>query len=112
MNWNWQLGKSATLDTAPSRPDRKKLRALIDQAIEALGGNAYLNITDMTQEGRSYNFHHGEPSGAGGLFWRFYRFPDKERIELQRLIHLLSLVCPHFWGMVAIETEEMFDGVL
>ncbi len=32
MNWNWQLGKSATLDTAPSQPDRKKLRALIDQA--------------------------------------------------------------------------------
>ena len=31
MNWNWHLGKSATLDRAPSRPD-KKLRALIDQA--------------------------------------------------------------------------------
>ena len=32
MNWNWQLGKSATLNTASARPDRKKLRALIDQA--------------------------------------------------------------------------------
>jgi len=31
MNWNWHLGKSATLDQAPSQPD-KKLRALIDQA--------------------------------------------------------------------------------
>jgi hypothetical protein len=61
-----------------------KARALLDQAIEALGGNAYLNIEDMTQEGRSYSFHHGEPSGAGGLFWRFYRFPDKERIELTK----------------------------
>ncbi len=61
-----------------------KARALIDQAIEALGGNAYLNIADMTQEGRSYSFHHGEPSGAGGLFWRFYRFPDSERIELTK----------------------------
>jgi hypothetical protein len=61
-----------------------KARALIDQAIEALGGNAYLNIEDMTQQGRSYGFHHGEPSGAGGLFWRFYRFPDKERIELTK----------------------------
>jgi hypothetical protein len=61
-----------------------KARALLNQAIEALGGNAYLNIEDMTQEGRSYSFHHGEPSGAGGLFWRFYRFPDKERIELTK----------------------------
>jgi hypothetical protein len=32
MNWNWRSGKSATLDTAPSRADREKLRALIDQA--------------------------------------------------------------------------------
>jgi len=59
-----------------------KALALIDQAIEALGGNAYLNIEDMTQEGRTYGFHHGEPTGAGGLYWRMYRFPDKERIEL------------------------------
>jgi hypothetical protein len=32
MNWNWRYGKSATLDKAPSRSDREKLRALIDQA--------------------------------------------------------------------------------
>lgn len=61
-----------------------KARALVDQAIDALGGNAYLNIEDMTQEGRGYSFHHGEPSGAGGLFWRMYRFPDCERIEVTK----------------------------
>jgi hypothetical protein len=61
-----------------------KARSVIDQAIESLGGNAYLNIEDMTQEGRTYGFHHGEPTGAGGLFWRFYRFPDKERLELTK----------------------------
>jgi hypothetical protein len=32
MNWNWQHGKSTTLDAAPSQADRRKLRALIDQA--------------------------------------------------------------------------------
>ena len=32
MNWNWQRGKSATLDVAASHHDRGKLRALIDQA--------------------------------------------------------------------------------
>jgi hypothetical protein len=29
---NWNAGKSATLDVAPAANDRKKLRALIDQA--------------------------------------------------------------------------------
>jgi len=31
MNWNWDVGRSATLDAAPSRSDTK-LRAMIDQA--------------------------------------------------------------------------------
>src|SRR5580704_10142594 len=79
---------AAQTTPAPAIPidqqNAAKARALIDQAIEALGGNAYLNIEDMTQEGRSYSFHHGEPSGAGALFWRLYRFPDKERDELTK----------------------------
>jgi hypothetical protein len=79
---------AAAQTTAPALPidqqNAAKARALLEQAIEALGGNAYLNIEDMTQQGRTYSFHHGEPTGAGGLFWRFYRFPDKERIELTK----------------------------
>jgi len=78
----------ATPPAAPAIPidqqNANKARALLDQAIEALGGNAYLNIEDMTQEGRTYSFHHGEPSGAGVLFWRLYRFPDKDRLELTK----------------------------
>jgi hypothetical protein len=33
MNWNWRYGNSATLNKPASRPNRGKLRALIDQAI-------------------------------------------------------------------------------
>jgi hypothetical protein len=62
----------------------RKARAILDQAIQALGGQAYLNARDMTQEGRSYSFHHGEPNSLGTLFWRFRKFPDKDRIELTK----------------------------
>jgi hypothetical protein len=61
-----------------------KAKALVDQAIEALGGNAYLNISDITQEGRTYGFHHGEAEGVGVVFWRFFKYPDEERIELTK----------------------------
>lgn len=61
-----------------------KARAVLDQAIKALGGNAYLNISDITQEGRSYSFYHGRPNSLGIVFWRFYRFPDKERVEFTK----------------------------
>jgi hypothetical protein len=62
----------------------RKARALLDQAIRALGGQAYLEIQDMSQEGRSYSFYHGRPNSTGLLFWRFTKFPDKERVELTK----------------------------
>jgi hypothetical protein len=62
----------------------RKARNLLDQAIQALGGQAYLSIQDISQEGRTYSFFHGEPNSLGLLFWRFYKFPDKDRIELTK----------------------------
>jgi hypothetical protein len=60
----------------------RKAKALIQQAIEALGGPGYLNIRDRELQGRGFSFHHGRSSGNGVLFWSFTQFPDKERVEL------------------------------
>ena len=62
----------------------RKAKAVLNQTIQALGGQAYLNIQDISQEGRSYSFYHGRPNSLGILFWRFYKFPDKDRIELTK----------------------------
>jgi hypothetical protein len=62
----------------------RKAKAVLDQAIQALGGDAYLNWQEMSQEGRAYSFHHGQPNSLGTLFWRFKQFPDKERVELTK----------------------------
>jgi hypothetical protein len=62
----------------------RKARALLDQAIQALGGQAFLTIRDMEQEGRTYSFYHGRPTSNGVLFWRFTQYPDKERIEVTK----------------------------
>jgi hypothetical protein len=79
---------SPTASTAQSIPtdqrNAQKAKQIIDQAIQALGGQAYLNITDMKSEGRAYSFHHGEPNSLGIVFWRFRKFPDKDRIELTK----------------------------
>src|ERR1700758_5307749 len=63
-------------------PDKGKV--LIDQMIQALGGDAYLNIQDVSQQGRTYSFFHGQPTSTGVPFWRFTKFPDKERIEVTK----------------------------
>ena len=77
--------------TAPASPNvpsdqenARKAKTLLEQAIQAMGGQAYLNFVDMTQQGRTYSFYHGQPNSAGILFWRFYKFPDKERVELTK----------------------------
>src|SRR5271154_4511721 len=62
----------------------RKARALLDQALQALGGQAFLNIHDMEEEGRTYSFYHGRPTSNGVLFWRFAEYPDKERIEVTK----------------------------
>ena len=66
----------------PEQENAHKARALLDQAIQALGGQAYLNIHDMQEQGRVYSFYHGRPTSNGVFFWRFLEFPDNERIEL------------------------------
>jgi hypothetical protein len=80
--------KSSPPVAAPVNKDAQenanKARALIEQGIKALGGETWLTIRDREQQGRTYGFHAGRPTGGGGLFWGFSEFPDKERIELTK----------------------------
>ncbi|MGH9514067.1 MAG: hypothetical protein ACRD3P_00110 [Terriglobales bacterium] len=69
----------------------QKAKEIIDQAIQALGGQAYLNVTDMKLEGRAYSFHHGEPNSVGTVFWRFKKFPDKDRVELTKKRDIIQI---------------------
>jgi hypothetical protein len=68
----------------PQDVNAQKARTLINQAIQALGGQAYLNVQDMRQEGRAYTFYHGEANGVGTIFWRFWKWPNKDRVELTK----------------------------
>ena len=67
-----------------AQQNSNKARAIIEQGIEALGGQAYLTIRDREQQGRTYGFHHGAASGGGAQFWSFSEFPDKERVEFTK----------------------------
>jgi hypothetical protein len=79
-----QAGAPATPISPEAQQNVIKAKALLDQAIQALGGQAYLDVQDVTQQGRTYSFHHGETTSTGVLFWRFVKFPDKERIEVTK----------------------------
>jgi hypothetical protein len=75
---------AAAQSFAPRDPSAQKARAILDQMIQTLGGQAYLTIQDMQEDGRAYGFYHGESEGTGTPFWLFWSWPDKERIELTK----------------------------
>jgi len=85
-----QAGAQSPSNSAPAKnssipPDQEnahQAHELLDQAIKALGGDLYLGIHDMQEQGRTYTFYHGRPSSNGVFFWRFLEYPGKERIEL------------------------------
>jgi hypothetical protein len=68
---------------SPDQENAREAKSILEQAIQALGGQTYLTIRDREQQGRGYSFHHGRESG-GGVFWAFTEFPDKERVELTK----------------------------
>jgi hypothetical protein len=77
--------------TAAKDPGVKKAKQILDDMIRALGGDAYLTMRDMKVAGRSYAFYHGRPSGMGVVFWRFWQWPDQERVELTKQRDVIEL---------------------
>jgi len=75
---------ATTSPASPEDENTRKAKEMIQQAIQALGGQAYLNIRDREQSGRTYTLHHGQQNSNGLLFWSFTEFPDKERFELTK----------------------------
>jgi hypothetical protein len=69
---------------SPDQENARKAKSIIEQGIQALGGQTYLTIRDREQQGRIYGFHHGRASGGGTVFWSFTEFPDKERVEVTK----------------------------
>ena len=93
------MAQTSDSSLSVDQKNANKAKSILDEAIKALGGDAYLNIQDMTQEGRTYSFHMGIPNSAGLEFWRFYKFPNKDRYELTKQRDIVEL----FNGDKAVE---------
>lgn len=98
-----------------AQQNASKAKEIIDQGIQALGGRAYLTIRDREMQGRGYGFHSGRPTGAGGVFWSFWEFPDKERVELTKERDIAELYVGNkaweitFKGPRPIEQKDLDD---
>ncbi len=57
-----------------------KAQALLDQAVEALGGDAFVNVQTSYLEGRVYGFRRGDLTGLAQVV-QYIRYPDQSREE-------------------------------
>ncbi|MGH9567234.1 MAG: hypothetical protein ACRD4I_14710, partial [Candidatus Angelobacter sp.] len=76
-----------TATPAPSGNDAQKnqqeARRMLNQLIQALGGQAYLTLQDSFTQGR-YGRFHNEVMVGGTVFSRYWKWPDQERYELTK----------------------------
>jgi hypothetical protein len=59
---------------------QSQTRRIIDQTVAALGGSAFLGVTEIRTAGRFFSFNKGELSGVES-FVDYIKFPDMERTE-------------------------------
>jgi hypothetical protein len=62
--------------------DEEKIKKLFQDAIQALGGTAYLQVTDMVSDGNYFMFDRDGNSSGLIKYSDFTKLPDKSRFEL------------------------------
>jgi hypothetical protein len=61
--------------------DNQIVQKLFQDAIRAMGGDAYLNVTDVVSEGQLFRFNREGQSSTPIKFADYTKFPDKSRYE-------------------------------
>ena len=64
-----------------STKNAKQARAVLDAMVQALGGDAWLNMKNQERQGQVAAFFHGKPSGGTTEYFEFHQWPDHDRIE-------------------------------
>jgi len=82
--------KPASKPSGQPESNQQKARAIVDQMIQALGGQAYLNVQDSYVEGRLGSFHN-ETLQGWSLFYRYWKFPNQDRTELTKQRDIVRL---------------------
>jgi hypothetical protein len=77
------LGVPLTMraQTADEAKNAQQARAALDAMVQAMGGEAWLNLKNQMRQGHVAAFFQGKPSGGTTEYWEFHVWPDKDRIE-------------------------------
>jgi hypothetical protein len=60
--------------------------------VVALGGEAWMNVKTVEEQGRVAGFYHGQPNGAMNDFWSWHEYPAKDRVELTKKRNVIDII--------------------
>ena len=104
----------ATPATAPpavnlnDSDNARKARAVLDQTVEALGGQPYLTYENRCETGRYYPLYHGRTESTGIPYRYYVEYPDRDRFEVIHTKDVFLL----FWDIGNIKVMDKSDIVL
>ncbi|HEY1159010.1 MAG TPA: hypothetical protein VGE83_00175 [Terracidiphilus sp.] len=75
--------QTQTTDEA-SVKNAKQARAVLDLMVQALGGQAWLNMKNQERQGMVAAFFHGKPDTGTMEIFEFHQWPDHDRIEVTK----------------------------
>jgi len=75
-----QATRTQTGDDAGAK-NAKQARVALDAMVQALGGQAWLDLKNQVRQGHIAAFFRGEPDPGTTKFWEFHAWPDHDRTE-------------------------------
>ena len=78
-----QTTRTQTVDDAAAQ-NAQKARAALNAMVQALGGQAWLDMKNEMQQGHVAAFFHSQPDLGTTDLWQFHSWPDKDRVEVTK----------------------------
>ena len=82
---------AGTIDSA----NQKKAQQVLDATIQALGGQAWLNLRTMRSKGKTAAFFQGNPTGVVAVTTETTALPDQQRIDFAPKGRVVQIYTAH-----------------
>jgi hypothetical protein len=77
----WPSGSRTPTSGDEAARNARQARAILDAMVQALGGQAWLNMKNVEREGQVAAFFHGSPDAGTTMYFEYHQWPDHDRIE-------------------------------
>jgi hypothetical protein len=62
----------------------QQARHTLDEMVQALGGEAWMNMKNRMRHGYIAAFYHGQPNPGTTQYWEYHQWPDHDRMEFTK----------------------------